>query len=616
MAPKAASPKQDPPKSPKPHVVTIALETASVAFSLLSLSLVLFAYERALIPLYGSGPTTFLLNKIVLATVLVAAVHPFDVSLTRNWLYTALDLSAAPNTAYWVAVYTSRRKEPVLGPAITHVVTLAPLVFFLTTSILEANLKHKRKKWFRSPLGFRLASAGLTYIVATLLSQRLWARASFLNSISESQIFLTLAGVAWAQWTLRYPFPAEPQKKPKRSLSLTPMQTKGILLAAFAASWYFIARTLSSPVLPHPLKETYTHPSVPLQIHSSVQSTTGLIVVGEALPPPGYDGREDQEMHSVRYLRASHSILGGVWMGAKVHVLDDEPPVHDSFGTQLGDSIYATFVLQEAVRLVNSTQKGKAGLWENGLIIGLGTGISATAFSRHGISTTIVEIDPAVYDAARTYFGLPDPGPGKVFLEDARSWVANQRASIQAGNKEVLYDFVVHDCFSGGGVPEHIFTMEFWDDLKAVIQPDGVVVVNFAGIMKTESTKMVLLTLEKSFGQCRAFHDLFGDLTDDKYDTDFINIVLFCTSSKVPLTFRRPRRSDYLGSPLRRHVLDSFLSREINLDLIRNPANEEENSKYILTDAHNPLGKFQEEQGAHHWKLMRHVLPDVHWETY
>ena len=108
---------------------------------------------------------------------------------------------------------------------------------------------------------------------------------------------------------------------------------------------------------------------------------------------------------------------------------------------------------------------------------GLGTGVSATSFMRHGISTTIVEIDPAVYRAARTYFGLPDPGKGKVFLEDARGWVAGKSASITAGNKETRYDIVVHDCFSGGGVPEHIFTAEFWNDLKAVMGPEAILAV-------------------------------------------------------------------------------------------------------------------------------------------
>lgn len=96
---------------------------------------------------------------------------------------------------------------------------------------------------------------------------------------------------------------------------------------------------------------------------------------------------------------------------------------------------------------------------------------------RHGLNTTIVEIDPAVYDAARTWFGLPDPGPGNVFLQDARGWVEQRSREIQAGDEERLYDIVVHDCFSGGGVPEHIFTMEFWESLKLITKADGIVVV-------------------------------------------------------------------------------------------------------------------------------------------
>lgn len=96
------------------------------------------------------------------------------------------------------------------------------------------------------------------------------------------------------------------------------------------------------------------------------------------------------------------------------------------------------------------------------------------------MSTTIVEIDPAVYAAARQYFGLPDPGPGRVFLEDARGWVIKKRAEIVASSGEVkqeLYDIVVHDCFSGGGLPKHIFTLEFWEDLKLVMNPEGVLAV-------------------------------------------------------------------------------------------------------------------------------------------
>lgn len=103
---------------------------------------------------------------------------------------------------------------------------------------------------------------------------------------------------------------------------------------------------------------------------------------------------------------------------------------------------------------------------------GLGAGIAAQSFISHNLSTTIIEIDPAVYDAARTYFGLPEPK--EVFLEDARGWV-HQRANTKSSIG--LYDIVVHDCFSGGGVPEHLFTKEFWGELRTLVNPEGIVAV-------------------------------------------------------------------------------------------------------------------------------------------
>lgn len=117
-----------------------ALSTAGAVFSLLSISLVIFTYERALVPLYGSGPTNFLLNKIVLATIFAAAIHPIKLATWRIWLCTALGLSCAPNATYWVAVHTSRGKDPIMGPAITHLAVLTPLVFFLMSSVVEADV--------------------------------------------------------------------------------------------------------------------------------------------------------------------------------------------------------------------------------------------------------------------------------------------------------------------------------------------------------------------------------------------------------------------------------------------------------------------------------------------
>ena len=105
--------------------------------------------------------------------------------------------------------------------------------------------------------------------------------------------------------------------------------------------------------------------------------------------------------------------------------------------------------------------------------------MSTTAFLRHGVSTTIIEIDPEVYRAARMYFGLPDPGKDRVFLEDARGWVERRAAqttpqtTFDDSTSSELFDFVVHDCFSGGGVPQHLYTVEFLQQVKSIMTPEG-----------------------------------------------------------------------------------------------------------------------------------------------
>ena len=157
--------------------------------------------------------------------------------------------------------------------------------------------------------------------------------------------------------------------------------------------------------------------------------------------------------------------------------MDTSFSTYDAAGIRLGDSIYTAFVLQEAVRQIDSTSRGDDWYGSEVLVIGLGTGIVATALRNHGLETTIVEIDPAVYDAARTYFGLPDSGEGRVFLQDARGFTRNRKRRSESGEDLNKFDAVIHDVFSGGGVPGHLFTLEFWNDLKYSMKEDGVLVV-------------------------------------------------------------------------------------------------------------------------------------------
>jgi spermidine synthase len=130
---------------------------------------------------------------------------------------------------------------------------------------------------------------------------------------------------------------------------------------------------------------------------------------------------------------------------------------------------------------------------------GLGAGISASSFARQNIDITVIEIDPAVYNASRQYFGLPDLDSNRVFLEDARVVVADKRRSMQHhGHPNAdKYDYVVHDCFSGGGVPAHLFTLQFWEDLKAIMNPEGVVAVVSPSMHYEYSTLISRFTQER-----------------------------------------------------------------------------------------------------------------------
>jgi hypothetical protein len=200
--------------------------------------------------------------------------------------------------------------------------------------------------------------------------------------------------------------------------------------------------------------------------------------------------------------------------------------------------------------------------------------------------------------------------------------VTQRRSNIAAADPEgkpELYDIVVHDCFSGGGVPKHIFTVEFWEDLKMIMNPEGVLAVNFAGHANSNASHAILHTLRETFGECRVFHDALQEFTEEQYQNEFINMVFFCGVSSRPLSFRPPVESDFLNSYLRQHILSSLPDREVDLVRITgdsSPVAKDENDKWLLTDLRNPLAEWQRDEALGHWKVMREVLPDIFWETY
>jgi len=127
---------------------------------------------------------------------------------------------------------------------------------------------------------------------------------------------------------------------------------------------------LTPHTLPHPLPAPFTQPGSPVRILSSVDSLTGRIVVGESLPRSALDPSSTLAYPSnVRYLRAAHSLIGGVWIGDQVRTTGDQPPIKDASGQPLGDSVYSTFVLQEGVRLIDKKDRQIPETGEKALIM-------------------------------------------------------------------------------------------------------------------------------------------------------------------------------------------------------------------------------------------------------
>ena len=108
------------------------------------------------------------------------------------------------------------------------------------------------------------------------------------------------------------------------------------------------------------------------------------------------------------------------------------------------------------------------------LIIGLGGGVLPTAlakmFPEAGID--IVEIDPAVVNVARRFFGFNPSQKVQVFEEDGRVFVK------RAGRAGQRYDLIMLDAFDHEYIPEHLLTREFLLEVKTLLVADGVLAAN------------------------------------------------------------------------------------------------------------------------------------------
>ncbi|KAF3914839.1 hypothetical protein ABW20_dc0104340 [Dactylellina cionopaga] len=338
----------------------------------------------------------------------------------------------------------------------------------------------------------------------------------------------------------------------------------------------------------------------------------------------GYLSVLENTQAQYRILRCDHSILGGVWTKPVPGI--DKKRVNPRC---LKEPIYAVFLMLEAVRLVDPPE------WERldpkALVIGLGIGTSASGMIQHGIKTHIVEIDPGVYHIAKEYFGLPRNHT--VHIGDAVAYVRDEylRASLKGEDVE-KYDYILHDVFTGGAVPEMLFTWEFLEGLKSFLTTNGVIAINYAGDIKLKSAKSVIHTIERVFGTCRAFREYQQEKDSELGKGDFTNMVIYCTPFHKPRAdprypylegvkveemqspfFHKPEPSDFLNTWARHQMLMPKF--EVDLTDIRKEGKEGKLDVVSIATAHK-LREWQKQSAILHWEIMNTVIPQAVWSLY
>ncbi|MEX2253929.1 MAG: fused MFS/spermidine synthase, partial [Acidimicrobiia bacterium] len=159
-----------------------------------------------------------------------------------------------------------------------------------------------------------------------------------------------------------------------------------------------------------------------------------------------------------RYLRFDSSFQSGMYL--------DDP-----YKTRFGYSDY----LQLPLAYKAQTQRI--------LYIGLGGGSAPKRTWRDfpGIRIDVVELDPAVVDAAYKYFKLPRDPRLQVVVEDGRRYIADN---------EGPWDVIVVDAFYSDSIPFHLATREFLELARARLTRGGHVVTNIIGAVRGPDSRL------------------------------------------------------------------------------------------------------------------------------
>ncbi|MDQ7815252.1 MAG: fused MFS/spermidine synthase [Patescibacteria group bacterium] len=187
------------------------------------------------------------------------------------------------------------------------------------------------------------------------------------------------------------------------------------------------------------------------------------------------------------------SVIRMPWQGQDSEMLIINKGFHS--GATLEDPEHTVFSYAKAAQAVEGLTSDPKSLL---LVGGGGMHIAHGFLERHpGAIADVIEIDPAVYEAAKETFGTGDEAGLNIHFGDARTVVRRLDGK---------YDTIVVDAYGGDlSVPWHLITREALMDLDEKLSVDGVLTANVIMATNPEASESVftrrsLATMRSVFG--------------------------------------------------------------------------------------------------------------------
>lgn len=147
---------------------------------------------------------------------------------------------------------------------------------------------------------------------------------------------------------------------------------------------------------------------------------------------------------------------------------------------------------------------------EKALVLGLGCGDCAFAIHQRypQAQMTGIEIDAQVVDAAQCYFDLAVLKNLKITIGDGLTYVKKRASAKGRSSSGRKFDLIIIDVYLGKDAPQSFRSKSFFNQLKQLLNPNGVVIYNHLffdehrskaqGLIKVIETVLPKISLQRT----------------------------------------------------------------------------------------------------------------------